>query len=187
MPRHSSAQACRRACRRVPSFPRHARDRDQVSGAPSTGSGQAGSPSASSVHPELVEGQSLLHHPSASSGQGSRLRSGQAGSPSASSVHPELVEGQSLLHQVSGANRECKLRTPKRIKVSIPSSSGQWCQRLPLEWQRRRRNGFNPFFIRSVVPTIKFWVSFMDRFAQRFNPFFIRSVVPTDWRQRVSA
>ncbi len=47
--------------------------------------------------------------------------------------------------------------------------------------------GFNPFFIRSVVPTLN--TEWQQCFTKGcFNPFFIRSVVPTgtpsQWRRK---
>ncbi len=60
---------------------------------------------------------------------------------------------QSLLHQVSGANLSQAERIIQTAHVSIPSSSGQWCQRTRATRLIRSWHSFNPFFIRSVVPT----------------------------------
>ncbi len=74
--------------------------------------------------------------------------------------------------------------TAIELLVSIPSSSGQWCQRYHDGDNGGVHLRFNPFFIRSVVPTprdsLPRWMP-----SPRFNPFFIRSVVPTTtWRKR---
>ena len=66
-----------------------------------------------------------------------------------------------------------------QLPVSIPSSSGQSFQ--PMSGAAARagsRVSFNPFFIRSILPTVDLqglwlWYTFC------FNPFFIRSILPT--------
>ncbi len=85
---------------------------------------------------------------------------------------------QSLLHQVSGANGSKAVRVAGEEAVSIPSSSGQWCQLFLPHRKAVAPRGFNPFFIRSVVPTVNCPYC-AERGRSRFNPFFIRSVVPT--------
>ncbi len=41
---------------------------------------------------------------------------------------PKAAKFQSLLHQVSGANQAIAEAKAAYFRVSIPSSSGQWCQ-----------------------------------------------------------
>ncbi len=86
--------------------------------------------------------------------------------------------------------------------VSIPSSSGHWFPRTMDTRNQNRMTCFNPFFIRSLVPTLScraprqtgngvsipsssgHWFPLFQRDVSSprifcFNPFFIRSLVPT--------
>ena len=64
--------------------------------------------------------------------------------------------------------------------VSIPSSSGQSFQPLAGTaagiWLERI--SFNPFFIRSILPTVH-GANYKPGDLIGFNPFFIRSILPT--------
>ncbi len=136
--------------------------------------------------------QSLLHQVSGANSSSARRRDRlqRVSIPSSSGqwCQPSFEMGlqragerefQSLLHQVSGANGYWGRLPCVEIQVSIPSSSGQWCQhRVCRVRGLRKRLRFNPFFIRSVVPTERSGES-PHHPRLGFNPFFIRSVVPT--------
>ncbi len=90
----------------------------------------------------------------------------------------------------------------RAVLVSIPSSSGQWFHLRKHGHQVSPSDSFNPFFIRSVVPSMMMIPGLADRLSVSipsssgqwfhqsvtrsnnarfwsFNPFFIRSVVPS--------
>ena len=77
------------------------------------------------------------------------------------------------------SRRKPHLHLPQTSEVAIPSSSGHWFLppqathiQTPTQWCR------NPFFIRSLVPSLSNFEGRKERSPCR-NPFFIRSLVPS--------
>ncbi len=88
---------------------------------------------------------------------------------------------QSLLHQVSGSIAQKVGGPHPDPEVSIPSSSGQWFH-LRNEVRRDQRRGRFQSLLHQVSGSIGAYRARVGGGGKSFNPFFIRSVVPSNVR-----
>ena len=106
-------------------------------------------------------------------------------------ILPTLVLGKRLMQSIYGFNPffirailptpRCRRHGARAHYVSIPSSSGQYFQHMQCVCLSGGLEpiGFNPFFIRAILPTSSMCSVGTSTASGRFNPFFIRAILPT--------